>query len=637
MAPHHPSSSRSNWLWLVLLLATLVGVAVYVSQARIGADGGRMEVNANADADLQGFGSGSLTGEYLVGYYAQRSKDLDIAADAFAKAAEQADETQSSLHFTAMHSAVLAGRVQEAVEMARDNASIKPESKPDTAAVKEPEAPKEEAAVSPEDEDESDAPDVAAPSAASNQQDVIMARYVSVLGNVHDKAWDKAAQELALSAVNFSPFQKLMFDITDAWVLQAQGKPNEALARIDTLTGLDKRSMLIAYQKALILIQAKRYDEADKLFEQMLANQQLVMPRRVVEVYAASLHARGQGEKAGQIVDKYQDKSSMLWQEIANLQDVALVKNPGYLTDPAYGIADLLYGIASLARQQGSSEAAIQFLQLALYLEPDYDAARVFLAAIWTEQKMYPWAINEYEKVSKSSPYWLHAQLNMASAKASLDDYNGATALLKSLTKKYPDHASVWLQLGDTLRRHEEFKEAADAYSQALELMKDVSDDERWPVLYMRGICYERSKQWPKAEADLKKTLELSPDQPDVLNYLGYSWLDMGMHTDEAKAMIEKAVDQRPLDAHILDSMGWAYFRLGQYPEALDYILQAIELMPTDAIVTHHYADVLWKLDRKREAYFEWQRALLFNPTPEDKALIEDKIEHGYKPSKRTD
>src|SRR5690606_27829303 len=127
----------------------------------------------------------------------------------------------------------------------------------------------------------------------------------------------------------FSPFQQLMFDITQAWVLQAQGRTDEALAQIDRLSGLDRRSMLIAYQRALILTQAKRFDEADGMFEAMLANEQLVMPRRVVEVYAASLNARGLEEKARQVVTKYDDKSTLLWQEIADLQAVALVKEPG--------------------------------------------------------------------------------------------------------------------------------------------------------------------------------------------------------------------------------------------------------------------------------------------------------------------
>jgi tetratricopeptide (TPR) repeat protein len=634
MTTPNDATPRRNWLWLTVLIAVLGALVVSISSLQKDEDGAQFSFD-DADSMLQGFTGGSLTGEYLVGYYAQRSKDLDMAADAFAAAVSK-EEGGDKLRFTAMHTAVLAGRVEDAVTMAREFAEANEKIKttppketatPDTHPQAEEMPEMQEVPASTEAEAAAEEPSAEAP---ASQQDAVMARYVSILGLVHDKQWVDAAQEISRAQMLFSPFQKLMFDITHAWVLQAQGRTDEALAQVDKLSGLDRRSMLIAYQRALILTQAKRFDEADTLFEEMLSNEQLVMPRRVVEVYAASLHARGQQDKARQLVAKYDDKSTLLWQEIADLNAVAGVKNPGYLQDPAYGVADLLYGIASLARQQGSSEAAIQFLQLALYLEPDYDAARVFLAAIWSEQRMFERAIAEYAGIGKKSPYWLHSQLNMAGARANMEQFEEAASLLRALSKQFPDHASVWLHLGDTLRRHEQFKEAAEAYSSALAKMEKASNDERWPILYMRGICYERSKQWPKAEMDFKKALELSPDQPDVLNYLGYSWLDMGLNTEEAKEMVEKAVDQRPLDAHILDSMGWAYFRLGQYEDALDYIMQSIELMPTDPIVTHHYADVLWHLGRKREAEFEWQRALLFNPTPEDKAVLEQKIEKGY-------
>ena len=154
---------------------------------------------------------------------------------------------------------------------------------------------------------------------------------------------------------------------------------------------------------------------------------------------------------------------------------------------------------------------------------------------------------------------------------------------------------------------------------------------------YYRGICEERSKQWPKAEADMRKALELQPDQPHVLNYLGYSWIDQGINLDEGMKMIKRAVEQRPDDGYIVDSLGWAYFRIGNYEEAVKNLERAIDLKPEDPTINDHLGDAYWRVGRKLEAKFQWAHARDLKPEPDDLPKIEAKIENGLPddPSRR--
>jgi len=150
-----------------------------------------------------------------------------------------------------------------------------------------------------------------------------------------------------------------------------------------------------------------------------------------------------------------------------------------------------------------------------------------------------------------------------------------------------------------------------------------------WFLFYVRGIAYERSGRWEEAERDFRKALELEPDQPNVLNYLGYSLVEKGIKLDEALEMIRKAVEKRPNDGYITDSLGWALYRLGRYEEAVEPMERAVELTPLDPVINDHLGDVYWMVGRKREARFQWKRALSFGPDEKDAARIRRKLEVG--------
>jgi Flp pilus assembly protein TadD len=184
------------------------------------------------------------------------------------------------------------------------------------------------------------------------------------------------------------------------------------------------------------------------------------------------------------------------------------------------------------------------------------------------------------------------------------------------------------MALGNVLRGHKKFAECADVYSKGVATLEHPQKA-NWVVFYFRGICYERSHRWPQAEADLKEALKLFPEQPHVLNYLGYSWIDKGIHLDEGMAMIKRAVQQRPDDGYIVDSLGWAYYKLGNYEEAAKQLERAIELKPEDPTINDHLGDAYWRIGRTLEAHFQWAHARDLKPDPEDLVKIEEKLRSG--------
>jgi Flp pilus assembly protein TadD len=159
--------------------------------------------------------------------------------------------------------------------------------------------------------------------------------------------------------------------------------------------------------------------------------------------------------------------------------------------------------------------------------------------------------------------------------------------------------------------------------------LQQQPEKNQWLLYYYRGIANERGKNWPGAEHDLKKALELNPDQPLVLNYLGYSWVDQGVNLDEAFRMLRRAVDLKGRDGYIVDSLGWAYYRLGRYDEAVNELEKAIDLKPSDPVINDHLGDAYWRVGRRLEAQFQWNHARDLGADPEDMPRILDKIKNG--------
>lgn len=301
---------------------------------------------------------------------------------------------------------------------------------------------------------------------------------------------------------------------------------------------------------------------------------------------------------------------------------------PLMVTNAQAGAAEALYGLGASLGRRGGEDLGLVYLQLSLHLAQQHELALLSLADLYEAMKKPDMAIKIYERIPHASPLHRNASIQMAADLDALERSEEAQKRLEELLKDDPKDLEATLALGNLLRGHKKFAECGEAYSKAIDLI-GKPEKANWTVFYFRGICYERSKQWPKAEADLKKALELYPDQPHVLNYLGYSWIDQGVNLDQGMEMIKKAVAQRPDDGYIVDSLGWAYYRLGNYEEATKELERAIGLKPEDPTINDHLGDAYWRIGRKLEATFQWNHARDLKPDPEELPKILEKLRTG--------
>ena len=238
-------------------------------------------------------------------------------------------------------------------------------------------------------------------------------------------------------------------------------------------------------------------------------------------------------------------------------------------------------------------------------------------------------AIGVYQRVPADSPLKRNAQIQLATNLDAVDRSDEAIKILKDVIEQDPKDLEAIMALGNVERGRKKFADCATTYSKGIDVIAEAKDKPNWVYYYFRGICEERSKNWDKAEVDMKKALEIQPEQPHVLNYLGYSWIDRGTNLDEAMKMIKRAVDQRPDDGYIVDSLGWAYYRIGNYEEAVKTLERAINLKPEDPTVNDHLGDAYWRVGRTLEAKFQWAHARDLKPEPDDLPKIEAKIKDG--------
>jgi len=299
-----------------------------------------------------------------------------------------------------------------------------------------------------------------------------------------------------------------------------------------------------------------------------------------------------------------------------------------FVTNPQEAIAENLRSLAQSLGQPDTMRAALMYSRLATHLHPGHVNGRLLTASILEELEQYELAIAIYDNVPADADEALDASIGRAAALRADEQTDAALEALRTVVRQAPDYLEGHLALGDALRGEEIYEECIAAYENALALIA-TPERSHWPIFYSRGICNERAKQWPDAERDFRTALELQPDQPLVLNYLGYSLIEKRQKMEEAEAMIRKAVEERPDDAYITDSLGWVLYLTERYDEAVAPMERAAELLPVDPIINDHLGDVLWMVGRKTEATFHWRRALSFNPEPEEAVRIRRKLDVG--------
>jgi tetratricopeptide (TPR) repeat protein len=299
------------------------------------------------------------------------------------------------------------------------------------------------------------------------------------------------------------------------------------------------------------------------------------------------------------------------------------------------GMAEAKLALAGALRQGGSGEAGLILARLALRLRPNFAPTLLLVADHYAEERHPEAALAVLEGIPAGDPLARVATLRRAAYLERLDRVEEAAAVLRGLSADAPEAAQPGARLGDMLRSRTRFAEAAAAYDEAVARLGTPGPTD-WPLLYARAISYERSGNWPKAEADFQAALALSPEQPYVLNYLAYTWVEKGQNLAEARRMLERAVELRPNDGNIVDSLGWALFKLGDIPGAVRWLERAVELEPRNSVINDHLGDAYWAAGRQREAQFQWRRALGLEPEAAEVPKIEAKLRDGLPPGAAT-
>ncbi len=295
----------------------------------------------------------------------------------------------------------------------------------------------------------------------------------------------------------------------------------------------------------------------------------------------------------------------------------------------AQGAAAVLFSIGSALNRQGADEAVALYLNMAHALDPDSADTLVLLGGLAENANQPERAIEFYKQVPDSSPLRRISELQLGLALATTGKQEEARKHLKALIASDPTDIRSYLAYGSVLSDAKDYREMARNYDQAIQSLGNRRDKSHWSLYFQRAIAYERLKEWDKAEPNFKIALELNPEQPQVLNYLGYSWVDMNRNLKEGLDMIKRAVELRPDDGYIVDSLGWAYYRLGRFDDAVEELERAAELKAGDATINDHLGDAYWRVGRKREAVFQWQRALVMKPEAAEIPKINAKIKDG--------
>ncbi len=439
-----------------------------------------------------------------------------------------------------------------------------------------------------------------------------------VIANQDVLAGRWAQAEARFGALAPSSLTQILKPLLVAWAQQGAGRTQAALLTLEPSVENSALRGLMALHGAMIADMGGQQQTAARLFA-LARSTYGATNLRFGQVLANWQYRQGQATEA---------RDSM--REVAGLSGDLAISRPALeasiaqpaLTSAADGIAEAYLAMAAALQQQGSAEPALLLLRLALDLRPGFTAARLVLSETQERAGQLQQAQRTLEVVPASDPVSATVRIRLAALLGKSKQPEQAAQILEQLAVAYPDRPEPLAMLGDLYRVDQRYPDAVAALDRAIARV-GTPNRASWPLYYQRAVVLDRAGQWPRAESDLKFALELAPEQPSVLNYLGYAWADQGRNLPEARAMIERAVAQRPQDGSIVDSLGWVMLLQGDVKPALTQLEHAVELEPEDPVVNGHLGDALAASGRLREAEFQWRRALNLNPDPPDKERIE--------------
>ncbi|MGG5821221.1 tetratricopeptide repeat protein [Falsiroseomonas sp. HW251] len=437
--------------------------------------------------------------------------------------------------------------------------------------------------------------------------------------------WDRAEQRIR--ALPRQGPAALLQPLLLAWTLQGKGQTDQAVAVLRPLAEGGRLRGIHALHLALILDQAGRGRDAERYARMALAESPEVS-LRLIQLAGGVLARNAREQEALRLAEQLGrglgDFGILGTTEAARR---ALFAQRG-VSSAVEGIAEAELSLAAALRGQANGEPGLILARLSLRLRPNFPPTLLLIAEMYADQRHPETAMAVLETIPAGDPVSRVAALRRAQLLDRSERTEDAERLLRELARAVPEAPQSYARLGDILRQRGRYSDAADAYDQAYDRVQAPATDV-WPLLYARGIANDRAGRWARAEADFQRALQLSPEQPYVMNYLAYTWVERGTNLQEARRMLERAVELRPNDGNIVDSLGWALFKLGDMPGAVRWMERAVELEPRNAVILDHLGDVYWAVGRRNEARFQWLRALRADPEDADIPKIEAKLRNG--------
>ncbi len=416
--------------------------------------------------------------------------------------------------------------------------------------------------------------------------------------------------------------------LTRSWAELGNGRMTEALQGFDKLAATPTLEAFGLYHKALALASVGDYEGADEILSGRAAGPITVMRRGVI-AHVQILSQLERNPDAVALLDQAFGTASEPSIDALRARLNAGEPIPFDITRSATdGLAEVLFTIATALNGEADDTFTLIYARAAAHLRPTNIEAVLLTAGLLEQLGQFDLAASTYAGVPADDPAFFVAEIGRAESMRKAGRAEASVEVLQALTRSHPDVLAAHVALADGLRRDERYADAVASYDAALALVP-TPEAGHWTIFYSRGVSRERTEDWAGAEADFRKALDLNPDQPQVLNYLGYSFVDRGENLDEALGMIERAVAAEPDAGYIVDSLAWAYYRLGRYADAVIPMEKASLLEPVDPVVTDHLGDVYWAVGRTLEAQFQWRRALSFDPAEVDAARIRRKLEAG--------
>ncbi|MEO1291417.1 MAG: tetratricopeptide repeat protein [Pseudomonadota bacterium] len=527
----------------------------------------------------------TFTGSYLSALHARAERDVKAAAKHFGRAVAKRPNDRRLLS-QALFYAIAAGEMRRATALADRLGELEPQDRVST--------------------------------------------LVGTANSINDGDFDTA--DARLETPRRGPIDALLIPIVQGWIALGQSDSERAM---EAFLEPDANPLQVFFSRYHAGLAASFLGDHTAAVEHLQTATEMedFQSKRANLAYAQALERTGAFDEAlaayDELLTDYPSDAQIVTDRARATRRDTTAEVPLLAASPAEGAAEMMFGLSgALARERDGRQFALLYARLALHMHPGFSEARLLVASLLDRMEQYEEAASVYADVPEGDASYVSAQVGRALAFESMERHDDAISVLDQLTEGDDRRPSVYFAKGGLLSRAERYSDCVAAFDDGVVRLSSIQP-EHWRFFYGRGMCLERVGRWSEAEENFRQALELNPDQPDVLNYLGYSMVEMNDRLPEARNMIERAVEVAPDRGYIIDSLGWVLYRLGEYDEAVEKLQLAVEKEPVEPVINDHLGDALWKVGRKMEARFQWKRALSFDPEEEDRVRILKKLDVG--------